>query len=199
MLTEDRIDGWENVAMAFAAARSDIGSDVARQWAKGLPPGGDLLDLGCGSGVPIASTLVAEGLTVFGIDASPTLVSLFRQRLGGARAVCETVQDSAFFGRTFDGVVAVGLMFLLPEDEQGKLISKVGNALKPGGRFLFSAPRQPCEWKDMQTGQHSLSLGENAYRRLLAGAGMRLMTTYMDEGDNHYFDAARWSDQAERD
>lgn len=198
MLTKDSRDGWEAVAAAFAAVRSDIGSDIARQWARGLPPGGVVLDLGCGSGVPIASTLMDEGLTVFGIDASPTLVSMFRRRLRGAPAACETVQDSDFFGRRFDGVVAVGLMFLLSAEEQGKLIEKVGNALKPGGRFLFSAPRQPCEWKDMQTGQRSVSLGETQYLPLLAGAGMRLTATYMDRGDNHYFDALRWSVQAER-
>lgn len=182
-------NGWESIASEFAAARSGIGSDIAARWATRLRPGGDVLDLGCGSGFPIASTLTEQGYAVFGVDASPTLVSMFRRRLGNAQAACERVQDSAFFGRTFDGVIAVGLMFLLPEYDQGQLIGKIGKALKPGGRFLFSAPRQRCAWNDVQTGQVSLSLGEVEYERLLAGAHLRLTSTYVDEGDNYYFDA----------
>lgn len=189
MPIEDAFNGWESIALEFVAARSGIGSDVAGQWATHLRPGGDVLDLGCGSGFPIASTLTEQGYAVFGVDASPTLVSMFRRRLGNAQAACETVQDSTFFGRTFDGVIAVGLMFLLSEDDQRQLIEKIGKALKPGGRFLFSAPRQRCAWNDVQTGQVSLSLGKIEYGRLLAGAHMSLMSTYVDDGDNHYFDA----------
>jgi len=99
--------------------------------------------------------------------------------------LCRTV---TFFSRTFDGVLAIGLIFLLPKDAQGKLITKAGNALKPGGRFLFSAPRQECEWEDVLTGQRSVSLGEAEYVLSLARAGMRLIHTYRDEGDNHYFE-----------
>lgn len=80
-------------------------------------------------------------------------------------------------------------MFLLSEDDQRRLIEKIGKALAPGGRFLFSAPRQRCIWNDVQTGQVSLSLGKVDYERLLAGAHMRLTNTYVDEGDNHYFEA----------
>jgi len=192
MPLENAFNGWESIAAAFAAARSEIGSDVARSWVTRLFPGGAVLDLGCGSGYPIASAITELGYEVFGIDASPTLVSMFRSRLRAARVACETVQDSAFFGRTFDGVVAVGLMFLLSADDQGQLIGKVGKALEPGGRFLFSAPRQRCTWNDMQTGQPSLSLGQVEYERLLAEAHMRLMGTYVDEGGNDYIDAERY-------
>jgi SAM-dependent methyltransferase len=189
MPIEEDANGWESIAAEFVAARSSTGCGIARQWATHLRPGGDVLDLGCGSGFPIASTLTEQGCAVFGVDASPTLVSMFRCRLGNAQAACETVQESAFFGRTFDGVIAVGLMFLLSEDDQRRLIEKTGKALKPGGRFLFSAPRQRCTWNDVQTGQVSLSLGEVEYERLLAGAHMRLTGTYIDEGDNHYVEA----------
>ena len=188
-MIDDPSGGWEAIASHFIAGRSDIGRGVVRQWAKSLRPGGDVVDIGCGSGVPVSLTLVQEGLVIFGIDASPTLLAAFRRRFPGAHAACEAAQSSTFFGREFDGAIAVGLMFLLSEDDQRTVIDSVGRALKPGGRFLFSSPRIPCEWNDAQTGRHSLSLGEAKYRELLAEAGMRLMNTYVDEGENHYFDA----------
>lgn len=197
MVIEHQDDGWEDVALTFAAVRTDTGRDVIRRWANALPSGGAVLDLGCGSGFPVSSTLADEGLTVFGIDASPTLVSMFVQRIDGAHAACETVQDSTFFSRTFDGILAIGLMFLLSEDDQVKLINKAGNTLRPGGRFLFTAPHQKCEWKDVLTGQRSVSLGKAHYERLVARAGMQLIGTCMDEGDNHYVEAVRWSNCTE--
>ena len=44
---------------------------------------------------------------------------------------CEAVEDSSFFGRTFDGVIAVGLLFLLSAAEQRDLIRRVAFALNP--------------------------------------------------------------------
>lgn len=192
MVINHQANGWEDVALTFADVRSDTGRDVIRRWARTLPSGGEVLDVGCGSGFPVSSTLADAGLTVFGIDASPTLVSMFVRRFDSAHAACETVQDSPFFNRTFDGILAIGLMFLLSEDDQVKLIDKAGKALRPGGRFLFTAPHQKCEWKDVLTGQRSVSLGKAHYERLLAGAGMRPIGTCTDRGDNHYIDAVRW-------
>jgi 2-polyprenyl-3-methyl-5-hydroxy-6-metoxy-1,4-benzoquinol methylase len=35
-----------------------------------------VLDLGCGTGIPNSKILIDEGMTVYGIDASPTMVRL---------------------------------------------------------------------------------------------------------------------------
>lgn len=180
---------WEAIAEEFVAARSEIGSDVVRRWTNCLRPGSDIVDIGCGFGEPISRTIIEAGFTVSGIDSSPTLLSMFRRRFPEAQAACETVQSTNFFGQKFDGAIAVGLMFLLLEAEQRKLIEKIGQTLRPNGRFLFSAPRAECEWKDLQTGQPSLSLGEVGYRSQLDGAGMQLENIYVDDGGNHYFDA----------
>jgi Cyclopropane fatty acid synthase and related methyltransferases len=185
----DNAKTWEAVASEFAAARSSVGSEIVRQWARGLKPDSEVVDIGCGSGVPISQALINAGFTVFGIDASPTLLAMFCQRFPQARARCETIQNSTLFDRKFDAAVAVGLLFLLSASDQRRMIDKIGRALRPGGRFLFSAPRTQCEWRDIQTGQLSLSLGEVEYRNMLNTAGMLLSNAYVDKGGNHYFDA----------
>lgn len=184
----DRSHGYEAVAGDFMShrTRSTIGVATVRRWAKLLPPGGAVLDLGCGHGVPISRTLVDEGFTVSGIDASATLISAFRAQLPGAPAEHGAVEESRFFGRQFDGVIAWGLMFLLTEDAQAKVVHKVAVALEPGGRFLFTAPQQECEWPDSLTGQTSRSLGSDAYRRLVGSAGLMVEDEADDEGQNHY-------------
>jgi hypothetical protein len=52
-------------------------------------------------------------------------------------------------------------------------------------------PAQACTWNDLTTGRPSRSLGAAAYRAILAEAGLVLLAEYDDEGDNHYYDAAR--------
>ncbi len=190
-MDQDRSHGWEAQAQAFIEARSDAGAATVRRWAGRLPAGGSVVDIGCGSGTPISEALMAEGLRVCGIDASPALVAEFRRRFPGAEAVCEPAETSDLFGRTFDGAVSVGLLFLLPENDQRAVIGRAARALRPGGRFLFTAPRPVCAWDDLLTGRPSRSLGEAAYRRALEDAGLRLDGFDRDEGGNDYFDAVR--------
>lgn len=185
----DPSHGWNAVAQRFIQARSRIGADTVRRWAKQLPPAGDILDVGCGSGAPIATALVEDGFRVFGVDASPALVAEFRRRLPSAEVVCEPAETSGLFQRKFDGAVAIGLLFLLPAEDQRQVIGNVARAMKPGGRFLLSAPRLACEWVDTLTARPSRSLGEAEYRRVLDQAGLRLPGHFVDEGGNDYFDA----------
>jgi cyclopropane fatty-acyl-phospholipid synthase-like methyltransferase len=137
--------------------------------------------------VPISQTLVDEGFTVSGVDASATMISAFRAQFPDAPAEHSEVQDSQFFGRQFDGVIAWGLMFLLTGAAQAKVIQKVAAALEPGGKFLFTAPQQECEWSDNLTRQTSRSLGSDAYRRLMKSARLIVEDETDDEGQNHYF------------
>lgn len=187
----DRSNGWEAVARRFIAERTRIGAETVRSWSRGLPAGASVLDLGCGTGVPVAETLIAQGCRVSGIDAAPSLVEAFRRRFPEVPVACEAVEESDFFGRTYDGVVAIGLMFLLSPEVQRTVIHRVAAALNPEGRFLFSAPTQAASWPDLMTGRLSISLGDAAVRRALSDAGLEVVGESVDEGENHYYDAAR--------
>lgn len=115
------------------------------------------------------------------------MLAAFRTRFPDAIAECSAVEDSEFFGRSFDAVVAWGLMFLLSPELQELLVAKVAGALKAGGHFLFTSPRQRCEWSDNLTGRRSVSLGEDAYRGLAEAAGLNVVGNTEDDGENYYF------------
>jgi 2-polyprenyl-3-methyl-5-hydroxy-6-metoxy-1,4-benzoquinol methylase len=190
-LASDPSEGWEAIAPTFIATRSAIGRDVVRRWSARLQRGDTVLDVGCGSGATISETLIDRGFNLFGIDASPTLVSAFRRRFPQAVVACEAAQVSSFFNRIFDGAVAIGLLFLLTPSDQRTVLRRISDALKPGGHLLFSAPSQPCEWNDMLTGRPSNSLGFEEYSRVLQRAGMKIVGTFVDEGENHYFSVVK--------
>ncbi|MBB4658729.1 methyltransferase domain-containing protein [Parvularcula dongshanensis] len=190
-MTRDRSNGWDAVAAGFLAARTPVGLGVVRRWAASLPPGCAVLDLGAGSGEPLAAALIAEGFDLHAVDASPAMVAAFRERFPDAAAACEPVEASAFFGRTFGGILAVGLIFLLPTDVQRDVIARAATALRPGGRLIFSAPSQACSWNDVLTGRRSVSLGAERYRDLLVRAGLIPTGEDTDRGGNHYYTALR--------
>lgn len=172
------------------AARSNVGTELVRAWARReLPAGATIVDVACGSGVPLAQALVEDGFVVAGLDASPTLLAEFRRRFPSMPSACEPAQTSAFFGRRFDAALCVGLLFLLDADDQRRVLTNIAAALKPGGRLLFTAPREACTWNDALTGRPSCSLGERAYVGLLASLGLQVTGQFRDEGGNHHFAA----------
>jgi SAM-dependent methyltransferase len=191
----DGSSGYDQHAERYWTFRetSDLGVAEVRAWAVGLPRGGAVLDLGCGSGVPISRALISDGFVVHGVDASPRMVAAFRERFPGVPVACEAVESSTFFDRAFDGVVSWGLLFLLPAETQVALLSRMASVLRPGGRLLFTAPAQVCEWEDALTGARSRSLGRAVYRTLLRDAGLLPLGEQSDGGDNHYYAAVRGS------
>lgn len=192
----DRSNGYEGVAREFLAGRGSgrstgVGVKAVREWARTMARGTAVLDLGCGPGFPLTEVLVTEGLNVFGVDAAPSFIEAFRRNLPNTPVVCEAVQDSRFFDRTFDGVLAWGLIFLLSVKDQRRLIQRIASILAPGGRLLFTSPPEPVVWSDAMTGLESRSLGAEEYRRRLSAVGFSVTSEYEDEGRNHYFDAVR--------
>jgi len=184
--------GWYAVADAFIAMRSGVGAALVRPWAaRRLPPGAAILDIGCGSGVPIAAALAEHGFTIWDADAEPRMIAAFRRRLPFTPAACEPAQASDLFGRRFVGVIAVGALFLLPPADQLALLGHVAGALASGGHFLFSALRVRAAWADSLTGRASVSLGVDAYAARLADAGPCLPGSARDEGDNDHHEATR--------
>jgi len=191
-IPRDTSNGYEDVAEDFMSARNvRIGPSTVREWSRTLPPGSSILDLGCGHGVPISKILIEEGFDVYGVDGSAKLIRAFRERFPGAHAECSAVEDSEFFGRKFDGVVAIGLMFLLTPSIQAEVIRKVSRALCPGGKFLFTSAKEAVEWRDSLTGRDSVSLGVERYVEILREVGLTLVGEKVDEGRNHYYCVAK--------
>jgi 2-polyprenyl-3-methyl-5-hydroxy-6-metoxy-1,4-benzoquinol methylase len=187
----DSSNGYEGHAETFMRWRHPhIGLDIVREWAQRFLPGAMVLELGCGHGV-VSQALVDAGVTLYAMDASPTLLQTFRKRFPTVQTECAAAEESAYFDRTFDGVIAVGLIFLLPEDAQRMVLVKVANALNPGGRFLFTAPQQACTWTDAMTGRESRSLGADSYEELLRGLGLEVDHGRVDAGENYYFFAVK--------
>jgi len=191
----DKSHGYEGVSALFIRSRGQavhgIGASTVRGWVRKLPKNSTFLDLGCGTGIPMSKVLVDEGMQVYGIDASPSMVRAFRQNFPNNPVACEAAEESSFFNRQFDAIIAWGLLFLLPLDAQETIIQKAAGALEMGGRLLFTSPGKKTKWKDAMTEQPSISPGAEWYKEQLIHSGLSLIEEFEDEGENHYYHSVK--------
>jgi SAM-dependent methyltransferase len=103
-----------------------------------LRPGAHVLDLGCGNGEPIASTLVRMGFEITGVDLSTELLRRASARFPAARFVHADMSAIDFPPASFDGAIAWDSSFHLPPEEQPRLLARVHAWLVPGAPLLFT-------------------------------------------------------------
>ncbi len=83
------LDVYDRHGATWAALRGEALPEKA--WIDrfcGLIGRGAILDIGCGSGVPIARALVRVGFEVTGVDGSEEMLSMFRRNVPEASAIC---------------------------------------------------------------------------------------------------------------
>lgn len=77
------IDIYQRHGEAWAKLRSD--ELVEGRWLDRfcalLPAGAGILDIGCGTGLPIGRELVRRGFNLTGVDGTPRMLSLFHKNL----------------------------------------------------------------------------------------------------------------------
>lgn len=120
MSEAERVTGlYERHARAFDGIRSKhlFEKPWLDRFAANLPSGATVLDIGCGSGEPMAADLLARGLAVTGVDSSETLIGLCRERLPFGEWRVADMRGLAL-GRTFDALLAWHSFFHLTPDEQ---------------------------------------------------------------------------------
>jgi len=100
-----------------------------------LPPRPDVLELGCGAGVE-STRILAERGRLTGVDISKAQLVLARERVPSATFICADLAKLEFADESFDGVVALYVLFHLPRAELGPLLGRIGGWLRPGGVFL---------------------------------------------------------------
>jgi 2-polyprenyl-3-methyl-5-hydroxy-6-metoxy-1,4-benzoquinol methylase len=191
----DKSHGYEGISTLFIKSRGQavhgIGASTVRAWVRKLPKNSIFLDLGCGTGIPISKVLMDEGMTVYGVDASPSMVKAFQLNFPNNPVACEAAEESSFFNRQFEAIVAWGLLFLLPLETQKTIIRKSASALQTGGRLLFTSPGKKTKWKDAMTKGLSVSPGAEWYKERLTHSGLLLIEEFEDEGENHYYHSVK--------
>ncbi len=141
-----------------------------------LPPGGRVLDAGCGAGEPIAGHLIAAGFRVTGLDASAPMLALARSRWpnGDWREGDMAALD---LPERFDGILGWNSFFHLTPDAQRRALAAFAGHLRPGGVLLLTVGPEAGE-RIGRVGDEPVyhaSLAPEDYRDTLARLGLTVL------------------------
>jgi len=100
-----------------------------------LPEGAQVLELGCGAGVP-ATALLARRFDVLGVDISAAQLALAAERVPDARFHKADMTTMDFPAGSFDAATAFYSFNHLPLAEQPGMFAKLARWLRPGGLLL---------------------------------------------------------------
>lgn len=138
----------------------------------GVPPGGTVLDLGCGMGEPIAAYVLGTGRAVIGVDSSPSLIALCGDRFPQAEWMVADMRTLAL-GKRFDGLLAWDSFFHLTPNDQRAMFDVFARHAAHGARLMFTSG--PSEGESIGSYHdeplYHGSLDPLEYRSLLAAQG----------------------------
>ncbi|HEY4459917.1 MAG TPA: class I SAM-dependent methyltransferase [Pseudonocardiaceae bacterium] len=122
----------ETAFAGFTAQRDEA------EWLAGeLPANARVLDVGCGTGKPVAEVLAAAGHRVTGYDVSPTMVELARAQLPQVSFEVGDLRTLEQPASSWDAVVACYSLLQLTRAQIDAALAKFADWLAPGGIFLL--------------------------------------------------------------
>lgn len=141
-----------------------------------LPPAASVLDLGCGSGRPIAQWLIRQGCAVTGVDGAPRMLEMCQARFPKATWVQADMRALDLPCR-FNGIVAWDSFFHLDPGSQREMFPIFGAHMEPGAILLFTSGHEAGEISNPMHGEdlYHASLDPSEYRALLSAIGCEVL------------------------
>jgi SAM-dependent methyltransferase len=103
-----------------------------------LAPGASILDLGCGSGAPIAAFLIASGYRLTGMDSSAAMIGKCRDRFPEHAWIMADMR-ALELGHHFDAILAWDSFFHLTPEDQRAMFPVFRAHAKLGTALLFTS------------------------------------------------------------
>src|SRR5690606_13211638 len=138
MYIEMNRDAYNKIAKRWAHHRNEsFVSQLIIDFAARLKPSAKILDVGCGTGKPVAAFLGQNSFQVIGIDVAENMIEL---------ATDYSIPNCEFFvcdffdfepQMKFDAIIGWDSFFHFPREKQESIYPILAEMLVPGGILLF--------------------------------------------------------------
>lgn len=170
---------YDDIADEWHKFRKDCAiNKCIKDFEKLLPLHSEILDVGCGTGYPIAAYLVNHGHRVTGIDVSTEMLKKARAlKLVNARFINVDFTDYVA-DTSFDAVIAFDSLWHIARSAQEEIYLKLASLIKSGGYLLFTHGNREGEITGEMYGEtfYYGALDAARVRELLAENGFEILT-----------------------
>lgn len=162
-----------------------------------LDPASKVLDVGCGTGVPVSELLSEAGLEVVGFDIAPKMIELAQKRVKGTFFISDMLQFKV--EGTYSAVFMIFAHLQLSYAAVHAVVYKYVCALKPGGIFVLGQMPSDAYVKDdssydetrtyvedydapfMGEPLPTFMMSEQGQRNFLESMGLEILSETIDE------------------
>jgi len=183
---------WHKNVIADARVERTLG--YVDRVLDGLQPGAKVLDLGCGTGNPIARHIIDRGFRVVGVDQSQKMLAIAEQVIPEAELIHADLIDVQLTDE-FAGAILWDSAFHVRREHHAAIYRKVAAALEPGGRMLLSVGGEGAASLDsafpgLTSQMYGATFFYDAYeprlaRQLVEAAGFEIELWEVDDPSSH--------------
>ncbi|MBL8129388.1 MAG: methyltransferase domain-containing protein [Chloroflexia bacterium] len=180
---------YDAIAERYAAWTGDALAGARQRYVellqREIPPGAPVLDLGCGTGVPVARAL-ATRYRVTGVDGSARSIDLARQNVPDATFLQADMTQVEFPSASFAAVISSYAIIHVPRVEHAALLQRLAGWLQPGGLLIATMGAVESEgmeedWLGAPMYWSHFDAGTN--QQLVTNAGFELVEAALDTAD----------------
>jgi SAM-dependent methyltransferase len=117
----------------FVAQREMVAAELARR----IPPGADVLDVGCGTGAVMEA--LRSRYSVTGVDVDEPSLAMARTRRPPLTVAYGEAESLPFADASFDAVLALDVIGNAGVRQKANLVTEAARVLRPGGVLVLQA------------------------------------------------------------
>ncbi|WP_181772500.1 class I SAM-dependent DNA methyltransferase [Amycolatopsis pittospori] len=163
--------------------RPPVVGRAVRHLLETLPPSSRVLDIGSGTGRPVAEDLTAAGHRVTGLDVSSVMIGIAREQVPAATFVRADVREWTSPPESWEAVCAFFPFLQMPRKDTEAVLADVARWLVPGG--LFALVTVPRDYEDVPVQFFGHTFHETSFMpddlvRRVGAAGLEVTGTHSE-------------------
>lgn len=143
---------------------------------KDLPFQHKILDIGCGTGEPIAKYLIHEGYIVTGVDNSRNMIAICKKKFPKERWLVADMR-TLDLNEKFHTVIAWHSLFHLSPNDQRRSLALLASYVENNGLFIFTSGSEEGECYSNNGGKnlYHASLSIDEYQQILREYNFKIL------------------------